>query len=53
MAGFVELLDETDRLFYSDITKITDGEWGIYIGIVCSGNMISEYKKSSLYFLFV
>ena len=38
VAGLVQLLDDKDRFFSSDITKITVYEWGIYIGITFSGN---------------
>ena len=37
VAGFVEFLDEKDRFFTPDIVKITAYEWGLYIGISCSG----------------
>ena len=38
IAGFVEFLDEKDRFFSSDISKITAVEWGIYIGLSFSGD---------------
>ena len=39
-AGLVEFLDEKDRFFTPNITKITAYEWAIYIGIACSGTKI-------------
>ena len=38
MAGAAQFLDETDRFFTSNITKITVLEWAYHVGISISGN---------------
>jgi len=50
VAGFVEFLDEKDRFFTPDIVKITAYEWGLYIGISCSGMLgfLFEFKSCQM-----